>query len=67
VSHGLEPDGTHEVVEIIEPALIEAIELRSLLPADTGIAANGERRPVDARENERRAFAGQMRHLLKRD
>ena len=55
MSRGFEPDGTHEIVEIIDHALIEAIELRSLLVADTGVAANGGKkagggRRIDALE-----------------
>ena len=41
LSRGSEPAGAPEDVEIIDHALIAAIEPRSLLLVDAGIAANG--------------------------
>jgi hypothetical protein len=55
LSRGFEADGADEGIEIIDDALIEAIDLRSLLLIDLAICANraekagGDRR-IDAFE-----------------
>ena len=41
LSRGFEADGAHERVEVVDDALIEAIELSSLLLVDSGICADG--------------------------
>ena len=41
MSRGFEADGADEGIEIIDDALIEAIELRSLLLVEPGIRADG--------------------------
>ena len=41
VSRGFEAEGADEGVEVINDALIEAIELRSLLLVDSSIRADG--------------------------
>jgi hypothetical protein len=40
-SRRFEAEGANERVEVIDDALIEAVELRSLLRADLGIYADG--------------------------
>jgi hypothetical protein len=41
LSCGFEPDGADESIEVIDNALIEAIELRALLMVDSSIRTDG--------------------------
>ena len=41
LSCGFEAEGADEGIEVIDDALIEAVELRSLLLIDPGIGADG--------------------------
>ncbi len=54
-SRGFEADGLDEGVEIVDDALIKAVELRSLLLVDSSIRADGaekagRKRRIDALE-----------------
>src|SRR5213593_3627956 len=41
VSGGFETDGVHKFVEIVNDALIEAVQLRSLLPLELAVCRDG--------------------------
>jgi hypothetical protein len=45
-SRGLQADGLDEFVEVIDDALVEAVELRTVLASSFVSALTGERRPA---------------------
>ena len=48
-SCGFEADGFNELAEIVDGALVEAVELRSVLAVELASALMGERNPAAAR------------------
>ena len=47
-SCGFEADGFNELAEIVDGALVEAVELRSVLAVELASALMGERNPAAA-------------------